>query len=509
MIRFSKIRFFLTFALLCSACGATASASTNGIQTLRIAAYNIEDDINGATTPLPGLIAPSGGGTVEQGGVVEGIGEEILAGDPAQPLDILALEETTSNPVTVAPIVNGLNSFYNAPGMYAMSPYQATEEGGVTDDGNGPNALVYNTTTLQLVASVGVDPPGGANQLGSTSGEYREVVRYAFSPAGVVASPTNEFYVYVSHYKSGTTSADLVDRAKEAQIIRNGEATNLPANARVLYVGDYNVTGSGEASYITIIATNAPDGAAQGQGIDPLNVSEATNIDWGVNSLLNLKTESATDLRYRDDFQVMTSNVYYGAPGGLALVPGTYHAFGNNGTTPYKGSVGSGSDTALNNDLEPNAPITAPSLYADLATASDHLPVVADYTIPVPTGFPAWQIQYFGSVTNPAAAPNFDADGTGQSNYFKYVAGLNPTNSSSVFAFSITVTSNQPAWKNLVFGPIAAGRTYTPQVETNLSSTGWTPLAALPAVTNGSQVTFTDTNASSQQEFYRINISLP
>jgi hypothetical protein len=40
------------------------------------------------------LIIPSGGGTVQQGGVLEGIGEEIVGSDPAQPLDILALEET-------------------------------------------------------------------------------------------------------------------------------------------------------------------------------------------------------------------------------------------------------------------------------------------------------------------------------------------------------------------------------------------------------------------------------
>ena len=171
---------------------------------------------------------------------MEGIGEENVGNDPAQPLDILALEETTSNPLTIAPIVNGLNTFYDAPGMYAMSPYQATESGDDAADGNGPNALVYNTTTVQLLASVPVDPPGGTSQLGSSSGEYREVMRYEFAPAGVTATANNEFYVYVSHYKSGTTAADATDRNGEAQIIRNDEANNLPATARVLYVGDYN-----------------------------------------------------------------------------------------------------------------------------------------------------------------------------------------------------------------------------------------------------------------------------
>ena len=79
----------------------------------------------------------------------------------------------------------------------------------------------------------------------------------------------------------------------------------------------------------------------------------------------------------------MTSNVFYGVAGGLAFVPGTCHAFGNNGTTPYGSNVNSGFNTALTN-LMAGAPISAAALYQDLTNASDHLPVVADFTIPVP-----------------------------------------------------------------------------------------------------------------------------
>ena len=364
------------------ACGAGVAASAQTV-TLRIVSYNIEADINGYTTPRPGLIIPGGGGTVQQGGVLEGIGEEIVGGDPARPIDILALQETTSNPTTIVPIVTALNSFYNAPGMYTNSTYQATESGGDLADGNGPNALIYNTTTVQLLASVPVDPVGGTSYLGGSSGEYREVMRYELAPAGVTPASSNEFYIYVSHYKSGTGSSDLTSRTGEAQIIRNDEANNLPANARVLYVGDYNVTTSTETSYQDMLAASAPNGIVQGQGLDPMNLSGATGVNWGTSSLLNLKSESATNLRYRDDFQVMTTNIYYGAPGGLAYVPGTYHVFGNNGTTAYKGNVGSGSNTALTN-LQASAIISAAQLYFDLTNASDHLPVVADYTIPVP-----------------------------------------------------------------------------------------------------------------------------
>ncbi len=382
--------------LLAACCLATTLFAQT--RTLRIVTYNIEDDINGATTPLAGLIAPPGNTTnVQAGGVLEGIGEEIAGNDSAQPLDILALQETTSNPITVAPIVTGLNSFYGVAGLYSNSTYQATESGGDVADGNGPNAIVYNTQTVQLLASVPVDPAGGTGKLGSSSGEYREVMRYQFAPAGVAPTATNEFYIYVSHYKSGTGTGNQNYRLGEAQIIRTNEALDLPANARVLYVGDYNITTSGEASYQTILSNTAPNGIHQGQGIDPLNVTDAMNINWGTSTtatnILAMETDSATDLRYRDDLQVMTTNVYFGVTGGLALVPGTYHVFGNNGTTPYYGSVNSGANTSLNNRLMTNGPvfISAAQLYLDLANASDHLPVVADYTIPLPvpviTGF--------------------------------------------------------------------------------------------------------------------------
>ncbi len=257
--------------------------------------------------------------------------------------------------------------------------YPATEEGGIITNGNGPNALVYNTNTVQLLASVPVDPPGGTSELGSASGEYREVMRYLFAPAGVTPTTTNEFYVYVSHYKAKQLVSDEVLRQGEAAIIRTNSAT-LPSNARILYVGDYNVSSNTEPAFQTIVAPGI------NQGFDPLNPTNFTPEQWDLNSMLNLKSEEGYELHWRFDIQMMTSNVYYGLPGGLTYVPGTYHIFGNNGTVPYLASVNDGSNTALNNDLTTNVTgITATQLYLYLTTASDHLPCVADYTIPVQT----------------------------------------------------------------------------------------------------------------------------
>ena len=241
-----------------------------------------------------------------------------------------------------------------------MSTYQATQNGS-NADGNGPNAVVYNANTVNLLASVGVGTPGG-----STNGEYRQVVRYEFQPVGDTGT-NGVFYVYVSHMKSGTGPTNATDRGEEATIIRNDEAT-LPANASVLYTGDLN-SNPPEAEFTTFTA------AGQGQAYDPLNFSTSVQY-W---------SESATDLRYRDDYQLMTSNILNGT-GAINYVSGSLEAFGNNGSTPSGGNVNSGSNTdlAYMTTATGYSP-TQSQILSALTTASDHLPNVADYTFtPVP-----------------------------------------------------------------------------------------------------------------------------
>jgi PKD repeat protein len=57
------------------------------------------------------------------------------------------------------------------------------------------------------------------------------------------------------------------------------------------------------------------------------------------------------------------------------------------------------------------------------------------------TPFEGWQIQYFGSTNNPAAAPSADPDGDGMTDLQEFLAGTNPTNSAS--AFRITSVASE------------------------------------------------------------------
>jgi hypothetical protein len=120
----------------------------------------------------------------------------------------------------------------------------------------------------------------------------------------------------------------------------------------------------------------------------------------------------------------------------------------------------------------------------------------------------SWQNQYFG-LDNPNAAPNKDVTGTGQNNLFKYVAGLDPTNAASVFRLRILPVAGQANHKNLVFSPRWTDRTYTPMFRTNLvGGASWTNLLTGTVSNSGTVCTLTDTNATGNARFYRIQIQI-
>ena len=123
-----------------------------------------------------------------------------------------------------------------------------------------------------------------------------------------------------------------------------------------------------------------------------------------------------------------------------------------------------------------------------------------------------WRKYYFGngSGTDATSCATCDYDGTGQNNLFKYVAGLNPTDPTSLFVLQIAGVDGQPNQMNLMFTPVASGRTYAVQSATNVTGGVYSNLTAASAPqTNGNQITITDLNASQSNKFYRIHISLP
>jgi endonuclease/exonuclease/phosphatase family metal-dependent hydrolase len=350
-------------AALFAALAWSSVAGAQATQDIRVVSYNTQGDVS---SPTPSGVIPY------LATVLEGIGQQKYVGDNLQLLpDVIGLQETTSNSVSVAPLVNALNTYYNA-SIYNYSSYQATQSGGNTS-GNGPNALIYNQQVLSVVASVGVGNPAG-----SGNGEYRQVARYEMQPIANTGTSNGIFYVYVCHAKSlssGSQSTDQTYQQEEAAIIRNDEAT-LPSNSSVIYLGDWNINASTDPSMVTMTASG------QGQAIDALNPTNSSE-NWAKNSAYtSLLTDSDAVLQYRDDIQFMTSNVYGDATGALDYIAGSAHAFGNNGSIAEGGNINSTSNTALNDMI---GALSASEVLSAMngSLGSDHLPVVADYQVTV------------------------------------------------------------------------------------------------------------------------------
>ncbi|MGV3660277.1 MAG: hypothetical protein ACO1TE_08825 [Prosthecobacter sp.] len=119
-----------------------------------------------------------------------------------------------------------------------------------------------------------------------------------------------------------------------------------------------------------------------------------------------------------------------------------------------------------------------------------------------------WQVQHFGQ-NNPQAGPTVDADGDGQNNLFEFTAGVVPTSSTSRFTFSIEGVPGQPGQKRMVFSPALSGRTFTLLKTTALLPPDWQPVAGAVTTGNNGVSTLTDTGASGQRAFYRVQITAP
>jgi hypothetical protein len=339
--------------------------ATTAHAALRIVSYNIDDadqgNDNNITASYAGLPA-----------ALQAIGQHHI-GTNAQPIDVLGVEELNST--TLTNLVNALNNIYGA-GTYDFDRTTDPSTGGGTD------GLIYNTHSIQVVSAAVI---GTA----STSGAARAPMRYLLRPIGFATN--SDFYMYVSHYKASSGSANETRRDAEATTIRQ-DADGLGPTAHVIYSGDFNLTGaSSEAAWTTLTTSG------NGQAHDPTEAAGWTN---GSGTLKYLYSESSTSLGSRYDFELVSSAVLNQPGVQLAADPSdpftgnypsskypyAYEVFGNNGTTALNGlSNDSVHNTSLS-DL-PNASAVLNDLMQPYSgnnqqfVGSDHLPIVADYDV--------------------------------------------------------------------------------------------------------------------------------
>ena len=390
--------------------------------TFRIASYNIDSQDQGSDNN----ITQSTGTTAHSiPTVIEAIGNHHI-GSNAQPVDVLGLEEMLTSTTgglnrTMVDLTAQLNSIYGA-GTYAF------DTGTANSEQNQSEGLIYNTKTIQI-ESVRVLPTG-SNVLLQSNGTYtaahfvsakesvaRAPMLYQLRPVGYGSDA--DFYMYVSH-ASAETNAFADSRYAEAQEVRSDAKYNLPANAHILYSGDWNLfNSSAENAYKVLTGQVTSDNidwsdssavwanSKATQGLDPTSkTSPPTTTSWiefddTSKYLYTCCTEQQTFTNSgRIDVQLMNSVMVNSNSPGLQLkadtsdpfdarnfpssqYPFAFETFGNNGSTP----VSAVATDPSNNSLQDLA--NASTVLADLqqtgsgstSTGSDHYPIVGDYVL--------------------------------------------------------------------------------------------------------------------------------
>ena len=120
------------------------------------------------------------------------------------------------------------------------------------------------------------------------------------------------------------------------------------------------------------------------------------------------------------------------------------------------------------------------------------------------TPFQRWQVAYFGSTTNPDAAPDADPDGDGMSNWAEFLAGTDPTNSASalrIASIAVETSDLRITWTT------GSGRTNVLQRAAGLGgANSFTDICTV--LTCGSATNYLDLGAATNASgwFYRVRL---
>lgn len=332
------------FVLLSIAFGLFIAMTGTASAQLRIVNYNVAS-LNGNTTNLEGVFAA--------------LAADDKPGFAVAP-HLYAFGEVQST--DVGPLLAYLNNSAPSGVSYTQGTFTFNTPPNTNENGSaGAQALFYRADVLTEDAAAHVDISTGAG---------RNADRWKLNLVGYT-SPQASFYIYSMHLKASTGSANEATRLSGATAVRNN-ADLLPAGTHIIYAGDFNVYSNTETPYLKFLSTG------NGQAIDPLGTGSwagaANAIKHTQAPCAGNCTLVAGGMDDRFDHQLSTQAFQDGE--GLALIPGTFRSFGNDGNH-YDQSINSG-----NNSYYPADIPRSNALAAKLYTASDHVPVVADYQVP-------------------------------------------------------------------------------------------------------------------------------
>ena len=359
---------------------------------LRVVTYNTNTFQSGFPDGVVRLAQP------EVDTVIQAIGEENVNGISRAP-DIVLLQEQQRPSTTTQDLVDRLNAIYG-PGFYARGFETAFTSSG---SGTGPlegfeirQSVLYRTDSVQLISE---------DSFGFVSGpvQPRETLLHRFRPTGY--GPEADLHIFNAHFEAGDGAGDLTGRFTESVNIRE-RADSLGAGANVIVAGDLNVDSSFESSFVRLYAepgtfieddvfTGEVGGGApfsttvdrtlgDGQVFDPIDrpgvwTNNFSFADIHTQSPFNSGDSSSpfTGGGIDDRFDFILTSGELLDEDGVAIIDGSYRAFGNNGST-FNDQINDGNTININGLTS----FTTAELLDALAVASDHLPVVADFQLP-------------------------------------------------------------------------------------------------------------------------------
>jgi hypothetical protein len=252
---------------------------------------------------------------------------------------------------------------------YALATFTGS---GTEDSASGAQAAIYRTDLITEIPSGHIDLSTGAS---------RNSDRWLFQLNGYT-SANARFYVYQSHLKASSGSANVATRLSGVQTLR-ANCDALGVGVRAFYSGDMNFYTRTESGYQAFIA------AGNGAAVDPLG-----SADWTGASNAWKHTQSPRDILAdglvgggmddRFDMMLPTAQLMDGA--GIAFITGSYRAVGNDGNH-YNLAVNSGTNSYFPAELSRSA-----TLATNLFNAADHIPVLMDLQVP------AWNTAVLGTV---------------------------------------------------------------------------------------------------------------
>jgi hypothetical protein len=116
----------------------------------------------------------------------------------------------------------------------------------------------------------------------------------------------------------------------------------------------------------------------------------------------------------------------------------------------------------------------------------------------------SWRLRYFLTLNNYLSQTNADADGDGANNLQEYLAGTDPTDSTSFFKnIGTDPSAAQQPQDCVISWPSMNGKQYVIERSPSLASPGWVPVSTNSGT--GTIMEFHDT-AGGGIRFYRVRV---